>query len=115
LENLVLGHTWYIVATLTANVGLDIVVDVIIVMDLPKSFETLMQWAGRASQSGAGGTFIAYAPDVFRIETVFDQDGDPTQKKRVMSQKKQDDWKNWQDQEDKVVIDYFNPPHGKCP
>jgi len=52
---------------------------------------------------------------VFRIETVFDQDGDLTQKKRVMSQKKQDDWKNWQDQEDKVVIDYFNPPHGKCP
>ena len=115
LENLVLGRTWYIVATLAANVGLDIVVDIVIVMDLPKSFETLMQWAGRASRSGAGGTFIAYAPDAFRIETVFDQDGDPTQKKRAMSQKKLEDRKKRRDQEDKVMIDYFNPPHGKCP
>ncbi len=55
------GAAWYVVATISANVGINMTVTNVICIDLPGSVEELTQWAGRASQDGSGGMLVVYA------------------------------------------------------
>src|SRR5260370_39686693 len=54
------GMAQFIVATVSANVGIDMTVTNVVCIDLPDSFEELTQWAGRVRHDGSGGKLIVY-------------------------------------------------------
>ncbi len=53
----------WIVATILANVGIDIAVTNVICVDMPDSVEDMVQWVGRASCDGSGGLLVVYASE----------------------------------------------------
>jgi len=77
LANLESGLVQIVVATTAGQVGLDMAVRDVIILDLPSDFEAITQWNGCASWDGQGGHAIIYAPDAIHIENVADLDGDP--------------------------------------
>src|SRR5260221_8310664 len=85
LTELEQGLVRIVVATTAGNVGLDMAVKDIIILDLPADFESMTQWNGRASWDGSGGHIIIYAPDDIRIENTFDLYGDQASRKKKMS------------------------------
>src|SRR5258708_39964326 len=79
------GLVHIVIATTAANVGLDMEVKDVIILDLPADFESMTQWNGRASWDGSGGRVVIYTPDEIQVENTFDLHGDPTTKKKKMS------------------------------
>src|SRR5260221_13900436 len=53
----------WIVATILANVGIDIAVTNVICVDMPDLVEDMVQWAGHASCDGSGGLLFVYASE----------------------------------------------------
>lgn len=66
LRELKNGPIRFVVATMAGNVGLDMDIDTVVILDLPKSFEAISQWAGRASRRGEPGTLVVYGPSYLR-------------------------------------------------
>jgi len=65
LEVLASRSAPWIVATILANVGIDIAVTNVICIDMPDSVEDMVQWAGHASCDGSGGLLVVYTSEVF--------------------------------------------------
>ena len=62
------GSVHYIIATTCANVGIDMTVTIVVCVDIPCSFEEMIQWAGQASCDGSGGMLVVYgSKDLKRI------------------------------------------------
>ena len=55
------GSVCYVVTTTCANIGIDMTVTTVICVDIPCSFEEMVQWGGRASRDGSGGMLVVYA------------------------------------------------------
>src|SRR5260370_34140019 len=87
LANLESGLVQIIVATTAGQVGLDMAVHDVIILDLPVDFKAITQWSGHASQDGKGGHAIIYAPNAIHIENIVDLDGNPVTGKQKMSEK----------------------------
>ena len=66
LEN---GSVCYIVATICVNVGINMMVTNIVCVDIPHSFEEMIQWAGHASHDGSRGMLVIYVSrDLKRVK-----------------------------------------------
>lgn len=114
LEDLQIRVTRILISTLAVNVGLDMTINTVIVAYVPTSFETLVQWGGRARQFTEGRTFIVYADDWMRLEGALDLDGDPAgMKKKGLSQKLAAQKKFWEAY-DPETIDFLNPLPVDC-
>ncbi len=79
------GLVRIVIATTAANVVLDMEVKDVIILDLPADFESMTQWNGWVSWDGSGDRVMIYTPDEIRVENTFDLHGDPTTKKKKMS------------------------------
>ena len=53
----------WIVATVLANVGIDIGVTNVVCIDMPDSIEDMVQWAGRAGRDSSGRLLVVYASE----------------------------------------------------
>src|SRR6266436_4934950 len=108
------GLVHIVIATTAANVGLDMEVKDVIILDLPADFESMTQWNGQASWDGSGGHIIIYAPDDIRIENTFDLYGDQASRKKKMSKNVLAAQEAYQNKCAPGFVDYFNPGHLKC-
>ena len=62
------GSVHYVVTTTCANVGIDMRVTMVVCIDIPHSFEEMIQWAGQASHDGSGGMLVIYgSKDLKRV------------------------------------------------
>ncbi len=102
------------VATTARNVGLDMAVKDIIILDLPADFESMTQWNGWVSWDGSGDRVMIYTPDEIRVENTFDLHGDPTTKKKKMSDTALVARQAYRSKCAPGFVDYFNPGDLKC-
>src|SRR5258708_14487807 len=61
LAGLESGSVRYMVATICVNVRIDMTMANVVCVDVPRSFEEMIQWGGRASRDGSGGMLVVYA------------------------------------------------------
>ena len=57
------GSALWIVATVLANVGIDVGVMNVVCIDLPDSIEDMVQWAGCVGHDGSGRLLVVYASE----------------------------------------------------
>ncbi|KAF8331031.1 uncharacterized protein EI90DRAFT_3123708 [Cantharellus anzutake] len=107
------GLVQIVVTTTVGNVGLDMSVKDVIILDLPADFESMTQWNGQASRDGSGGHVIIYAPDEIQIENNFDLYGDQANKKKL-SKNTLAAQVAYRDKCALGFVEYFNPGHPKC-
>src|SRR5260221_10789127 len=63
------GLVCYVVATICVNVGINMTVVNVVCVDVPCSFEEMIQWGGHVSCDGSGGMLVVYASkDLQRIK-----------------------------------------------
>ena len=61
------GSIRYIIATISANVRIDMTVTNVICVNLPNLVEELTQWARQASRDGSGGMLVVYANEDLQV------------------------------------------------
>ncbi|KAF8315741.1 uncharacterized protein EI90DRAFT_3134989 [Cantharellus anzutake] len=118
---LMAGTIHYIVATICANVGLNLPVQHVVCVDLPKSFEEMTQWAGRVSWDGSGGMFVVYGPDDLKITAEMcdgsTKDGtyvDGSVKWKPLTQTQVAAHREYQAKVAPGLVAFFNPPPDGC-
>src|SRR5260370_37815384 len=109
LTDLESGLVWIVIATTAGQVGLDMTVCNVIILDLPSDFEAITQWNGHASWDGQGGCAGIYAANAIHIENVADLDSDPVTGKRKMSEKALTGWKEYWEKCAPAIVKYYNP------
>ena len=113
------GSVRYIVATICANVGIDMTVTNVVCVDIPDSFEEMIQWAGRASRDGSGGMLVVYASkDLKRIkseERKLDAYVPSNERRRALTAKQIERRDKVQGKMPRGIVDFFNPGDGECP
>ncbi|KAF8324612.1 P-loop containing nucleoside triphosphate hydrolase protein [Cantharellus anzutake] len=110
LQELKAGTVQIVVATTAAQVGLDMAIRNVVILDLPHDFEAMTQWNGRAGWDGQGCHAIIYTPDAIRIENVFDLDGDPAGGRKKTTNRALKLRSDFRDSCPPGFVDYFNAP-----
>jgi hypothetical protein len=107
----------YIVATVSASVGIDMTVTNVICIDLPNSVEELTQWAGRASRDGSGGMLVVYANEDLQVIPAEHRDLKtyvPPSAKGLTAVKIEHHDKV-QAMVQPALVEFFNPHPSECP
>src|SRR5258708_10428325 len=102
----------WIVATILANVGIDIAVTNVICIDMPDSVEDMVQWAGRASRDGSGGLLVVYASE--EMEYIPEAERDLSTYGTKLTKVKIEQHEQFQASCQPVMVHFFNPRINKC-
>ena len=121
-EGMISGQIQYVIATICANVGLNLPVKHVVCVDIPKSFEEMTQWAGQASRDGSGGIFIVYGPkDLCRTPEMLlgslenlNTYVDASQSRKPLTASQIATCCQYHSKITPGFIDFFNPPQGGC-
>ena len=119
LAGLESGLVRYVVATICANVGIDMTMANVMCVDVPHSFEEMIQWGGCASCDGSGGMLVVYASkDLQRIkveEQKLDAYIPSNEHRHALTAKQIECHDKIQGKMGKGVMDFFNPCDDECP
>ena len=91
----------------------------VVCVNIPHSFEEMIQWGGQASCDGKGGMLVVYVSKDLKRITLEEQKLDeyaPLNQQRHMLMVKQIECHNrLQEKLPRGLMDFFNPDDGKCP
>ena len=113
------GSVCYVVATICANVSIDMTMVNVVCVNVPHSFEEMIQWGGRVSCDGSGGMLVVYASkDLQRIkveERKLDAYIPSNERRHALTAKQIECHDKIQGKMGKGIMDFFNPHDDKCP